>query len=358
MHEASARRVALVPRLQTSLEIGDAYAIAAWSAVFLGAYAGLRYAETGTETARGVNPGSFLHCLTFVVLARFALGDWDGALRAHAEMLEVAADDPRELPPTPYARGYACAALCHELRDEAAQADACLDLVRNVIVTRRPRVGLVGGCAAAARALAHRGRFEEVRELFPWTGRGEGSAPLLEALCEVSAAAEDWEDAEWTLRLARGEAEECRLLALPYFADRLEGRLAAAADRDSEASELLRRSAEGFRGLGAPWEEAWSRLQFAEAGREPEQAFAALATFERLGSVVDAFRPGDPEAAARRNRFDCSPETLVQLRLRADVQHDHVGRIGAGKRRQLVYEPVGGLQEPQRLSLAQAELGR
>jgi hypothetical protein len=291
MHELNAHRMTFVHQLRESVEIGDAYAMAAWAAVFLGAYEdGLRAAEAGVEFSRGVSPGTFLHCLTFVVLARFALGDWDGALRAHGEMVEVNSEDPRELPPGPYVRAYAGAALCHELRGEPDEAERCLDLVLGAVRNGMLRPGLVGACGAAARTLVHRDRVDEALELFPWTSRGEGSPPLLEALCEVAAAWGDWGYAGQLLELARTEAAECDLLALPHHADRLEGRIAAASGRTAEAAEALRRSAEGFARLKAPWEEAYSRLLEAELAGDTNRLPEALATFEHLKSVKEAAR--------------------------------------------------------------------
>ena len=82
---------------------------------------------------------------------------------------------------------------------------------------------------------------------------------------------------------AREEAAACGLLALPFFADRLEGRMLGSA-------ELLRRSAEGFAELGAPWEEAWSRLLLAELTGEAADLGGSLATFERRGSVAELDR--------------------------------------------------------------------
>ncbi len=85
-------------------------------------------------------------------------------------------------------------------------------------------------------------------------------------------------------------------LALPLFADRLEGRAAGAGGDVTAAAELLGRSAEGFAALEAPWEEAWSRLLLAEilARSDPQVAErelrGALAVFERLGSVREAER--------------------------------------------------------------------
>jgi hypothetical protein len=128
---------------------------------------------------------------------------------------------------------------------------------------------------------------------------GTGSAGLtLEALCEIVAARESWDEAAGVVRAAREEAEIGGQLSLPLFADRLEGRAAAAARDEERAATLLRRSADGFAALGARWEEAWSRLLLAEVSLlgglqrqsvERELA-AALSVFEQLGSVREADR--------------------------------------------------------------------
>jgi hypothetical protein len=54
--------------------------------------------------------------------------------------------------------------------------------------------------------------------------------------------------------------------------------------------ELLRRSAEGFASLGAPWEEAWSRLLLAEVTGDADEAGRAVPVFEQLASVQELER--------------------------------------------------------------------
>lgn len=102
---------------------------------------------------------------------------------------------------------------------------------------------------------------------------------------------------EQILDLVRAEAEHGELEALRHFADRFEGRMALEAGDLPRAAECLELSAEGFARLGAPWEEAWSRLLLvestAELGPDPEteaQLSLALPTFERLGSIGEIER--------------------------------------------------------------------
>jgi hypothetical protein len=85
-------------------------------------------------------------------------------------------------------------------------------------------------------------------------------------------------------------------LSLPLFADRLEGRAAAARGDVAKATELLGRSAEGFAALEARWEEACSRLLLVEVllGSDKQTAEqelrTALPVFKRLGSVREVER--------------------------------------------------------------------
>jgi hypothetical protein len=121
--------------------------------------------------------------------------------------------------------------------------------------------------------------------------------PTHEALCEIVAAEEDWGAASDVLAAARRQAELSEVVALPLFADRLEGRRAAAEGDFTEAARLLKHSAEGFAELGAVWEEAWSRELLAEVlvelgddGDARSHRDAARIAFERLGSVVERER--------------------------------------------------------------------
>jgi class 3 adenylate cyclase len=295
----SVRRIELVPRLTDVKEIGDSYAVAARSALHLGRYREAEeHASTCIDRARGVDSGSYLHGLTWRVAARFALGEWEDALDDQAELERVAALAPRELPPGYSMGAYTRIALCHELRGEPEDADRYIGLAL--------RYTKLGGFAHVrgrsihlpplALALARRRRFDEALTLIPLTPRSASAGVTLEALCEIAAAREHWDEASELVAQAREEAEIGEQLSLPLVADRLEGRAADATGDVIEGARLLGRSAEGFAALGAAWEAAWSRLLLAElvvrsdSRRAAEQLAAALPVFERLGSVREAER--------------------------------------------------------------------
>lgn len=279
IHDANLSRLELVPRL-TEDEIADCFAMATWSACFVGHYREALEYSTASIERLSERPALLVHGCAWRVLARFYLGDWEGALADQSEIERIEEDDPRELPVGYSMRAYAVTALICELRGERDHADRYLELVHRFSEQRSK--GRSGHVSHAMRALAHQGRLDEARALMPYGGRNAWSCQVLEALCEV-AAEEDADEAARIVLLARTEAAECGLLALPFHADRLEGRLRSDP-------ELLRRSADGFASLGAPWEEAWSRLLLAELAGESSEARTALAVFERLGSVSEIER--------------------------------------------------------------------
>jgi class 3 adenylate cyclase/tetratricopeptide (TPR) repeat protein len=281
-YRAVRRRLDLVPEITQLREIGDTYAMAAWCATHIGLY-GEAIQHATTVQRPGLEPHVYIHALAWRAVSRFMTGDWDGALADQERIEQLMEGDPREVPPPAHIRAYSVTALCHELRGNRSEAERYLAVVRKALqlgVMHRLRIG---DTAYAARALAHQGRADEARELFPLTERSQSTSTLLEALCDVVAEHEDWTAGEAILARARDEATECELLALPCFADRLEGRMRGDP-------VLLRRSADGFGELGAIWEEAWSRLLLAELTSDAGEARRALEVFERLGSVSEVER--------------------------------------------------------------------
>jgi len=297
-YRVTLERAELIPEMTDVKEIGDTQAVAAWAAQHLGRYPEAEaHASACIERSRGIDPGSYLHGLVWRVMARFMRGDWDAALADQAEIERVAAQDPRELPAGYTIRAYAFTALCHELRGTSEKADPYIELARRYFTLRRS-VHAQGSLQAPplALALARRGLFDEALELIPLVPRSGSAGVTLEALCEIAAARGRWDDAAGLVAAAREESEVGELVALPFVADRLEGRAAAARGDAAGAAELLGRSADGFAGLGARWEDAWSRLLLAEAlgaddrPRAERELGAALPVFEELGSAREIAR--------------------------------------------------------------------
>jgi len=306
MLRTAMERLALIPRLTDAREAVDALAMAAWSAQHTGRFREAeRHATACIETARGVDAGSYLHGLTWRVDARFHLGDWDGALADQAELERVAEGEQRDMPASFTMHAYLHAGLCHERRGNTARADGYLETAFRYFAGRTSALasGRLLGTPQAALILARRGRFDDAVDLLQIEPRTGGTGVKLAALCEILAEQGAWDQAADAIARARDEAAACELQALPAYADRLEGRAAAAAGDAARAAELLRRSADTFHELEARWEEAWSRLLLGEAlavedrvaaGRERS---AALDVFQELGSVREAERARTPLVA-------------------------------------------------------------
>ena len=121
------------------------------------------------------------------------------------------------------------------------------------------------------------------------------SGPLLwEVECDLVTVEEDWGRAPVVLEEARATAEVGRLLALPAFADRLEGRLREVEGRRDDAVALFRRARDAFERLDARWETARTDLELGRAlveMGERDQARLLLegsaAVFEELSAHRD-----------------------------------------------------------------------
>lgn len=128
----------------------------------------------------------------------------------------------------------------------------------------RPSAGLA---VWKALLLARRGEFVRARAALDlpqtlWHGYARGI--VLEARCEILAQQEAWDEVPGVVDASRAHADEAELLALPCFADRLDGLARRARDDRSRASELLARALDGFTELGAGWEAARTAVALAE----------------------------------------------------------------------------------------------
>ena len=221
------RRMRLVPALEDDpAELGDLYAVAAWSRFHVGLYAeALRCADLGVERALSAAPQFGLHCLVWRVMALFRLGRWDEMLEAHA-LLEHTLGDRRDDPSRPQLRAFAVAALVHEIRGDRPASDRQLGVVEAADDAQTTRS--VTGPAWIAELKARRGQFAEAREWLARLKWLEGRGQALEARCELVAAEGSWDEAAGTASEARSHAAESGVLVLPFAADRLEGRAALA----------------------------------------------------------------------------------------------------------------------------------
>jgi hypothetical protein len=289
------RRMQLVPRLSDLSETCDVYGMTAVSETLIGMYPeAVEHATRSAEIGKQLDLGAYLHGLNWRVHARFMAGDWDGAIEDEATIARFENREPISLPGAYSSRSAAAIAFCMELRGDA-EATARLDVLRDY---RRETERAINILPLPARALARRGLIDEAWNWIDLSRRMYRAAHL-EAACEIVAAEQDWDRASDIIQAARSEAAECGLLALSFFADRLEGRRLAAAGDVERAATILGRSADGFRQIGSPWEEGFSRLLAAETlvianedGGE-RQVLQAAPVFQRLSSVQELARTRD-----------------------------------------------------------------
>jgi tetratricopeptide (TPR) repeat protein len=297
--EMTVRRLELVPVLEDPWEFGDIYAVGAWVRFHVGRYReAFSLADEGVQKTPPDARGMILHCVAWRALARCRLGNWEGFFADLALAQEIMGERSGE-PPYFAARPFAAAALVHEVQGNRAAADRFLDLIQ-VIDERQGIAKATDRDPWIAWALARRGAFEQARARLwrPLLETWKAALPvIMEARSDVLGDMEAWEEVPEFLEFARAYAGEAGLVALPVFADRLEGRAALATGRSLVAEDLLKRATEGFGSLEASWEEARTRLLLGEAfiadGRiaaareEIEQAYPV---FQRLSSARELAR--------------------------------------------------------------------
>jgi len=284
------RRLAIVERLTDPWEIGDALQTAADTALAVGRYEDAsRWASEGFERARG-GPDVWRAGLAWRAIARFRLGQWDGALEDYERMEAERA--VTRFGTTGYftLTMWSCIALLHELRGERAASDRILARLDTELVGGTPTVRVI---PFVARLFAHRGSdeaFARIESSASLVGREMGLGLILEAQCDVTAELGRFELADETIGDSRAFAARAQLEALPFYADRLDGRAALARGDVSRALEMLARARDGFVALGAPWEAAVAQVWLGEAQLAAGQAGDACRCATEAFEVFDELR--------------------------------------------------------------------
>jgi hypothetical protein len=290
-----ARRLEIAEVTEDPWELGDIYAMSAWTRTLLGNYEeALAIGLRGAERAEGAE-GLIGHCLNWVCASLFHLGEWDRVLDAFDRIRSVMEDRVDE-PPYFMLNAFGAAAFVHDARG--------LDgTERWLSVLEGSRGRRLEGSVVASYWLAwmytRRGEHERA-----WSILGEATTPIQtvrpimgEGVSEVLSVTGRWHEVPSFLERERAYAEEARLLALPVYLDRLEGRAALASGRSEDGRALLVRARDGFGRLGAVWERARTELDLAEALAESgassdarSMADAAAPDLRRVGALLELDR--------------------------------------------------------------------
>ena len=292
--EYSHIREQLLPVLTDLDEVGDVTACSAWDRFEVGAY---REAETWAShgAARTDVTVTFrLHSCAWRCVARFRLGDWDGAIEDYRTIRELL-DERQDEPPYFVSHAYGAALLIDHARGASAEMERLADRLSPLESTSegrftrlRPWLGMLS---------VVRGDFVEAHDRLddPPAGWRIHGGEVLEARCELVRAEAAWETAPAIVAESRAFATAGGLPVLGLFADRLEGHALLAAGDAAQALDLLVRAREGFAGLDTPYERARTERVLADAFRaldRPDEAKTASddaqREFERLGVTVPA----------------------------------------------------------------------
>ena len=289
------RRIELVPLLTDPLEIGDTFAAMAWCQHEIGRYAEAeRVSSQGLDVVEGRPPSPASTCWRGE--RSLDTGRADGTMRLEdLAALQVLLGDRREDPPYFASPCFVAAALVHHWRGNAVEVDRMLSYLM-------PLAAAIDSSRLVpwiAKLLIARGDLDQAERFLssPPDRWRVHTGMFIEGRMELVAAKHDWDVAPPLIAEARSHAAEAGLLALPMFADRLEG-LAAMADGDADqAAELLGRARDGLAGLDAVFDAALTEVDLAIAlahsGKNAEARTtldAAITTFERLGARALADR--------------------------------------------------------------------
>ncbi|HMC37487.1 MAG TPA: AAA family ATPase, partial [Actinomycetota bacterium] len=237
------RRLGIVDRIQDPLEVGDIHSLASWVANYIGHYrAAVTYAERGFELTVGQMPSAAVHCQSWKALGLFRLGEWDLFLEAFA-VLQDLLGDRRNDPPYFASLPFGAAALVHVIQGDGPAADRVFAVIDYLSARKGPRMESMRGLGALA--LARRGEFDRARQLLRAiaTEKAAELAPVVLLVeCELIGEERDWQRIPGVLEDARTASATGQLLALPAFADRLQGRWHLAEGRPEQAAPLLQQA--------------------------------------------------------------------------------------------------------------------
>jgi class 3 adenylate cyclase len=266
MRTVIADRLRLAGSLRDPTEVGNIFAEAARVEFHVGRYREAQLlADEAFSRSLESAPAIAVYSLGFRAQARCRLGDWDGVVSDVAATEELLAGRG-DLPPLYSTEQFAAAAFVREVQGDSSTSDRLTALLERALRGDRwqsARVALWLALRAARKrsfdeAWAHLDRLDQ-------QARQSALGLVLEAKCEIVAEEQAWNRSAAIVAEARHHSRDAKLIALPFYADRLEGRALLASGDVRKAQKPLARAANGFRQLEAKWETARSMLYFAEA---------------------------------------------------------------------------------------------
>ncbi len=288
------RRSKIAQELTDILELGDLYAMGAWTHYEIGRYGrALELADTGLDTIAGRGPNVELHLRPWRVASLYRLGRWDEALEEFAavrRMLENREDDP------PYfaTHAFGMAGVIHERRGERVESDRLLAAILRMVTDNSGRL-----YPSLLRFLVVRGDLGQGTALRRPHNWAVHAGDALEGEAERLSATEAWGGAADLVAEMRRHAEVADAPAVVAFADRLAGRTALAGGELDEAQRSLECAATGFETISAPWERALTELDLARVSSSAGRGEAMGTWVARAAATFETLRDTAGFAAAR-----------------------------------------------------------
>ena len=290
------RRLAIAEVTEDPWEAGDIYAMGSWNRAMLGEYEdSVRLGLMGRDLAAGQAVGLVNHCLNWVGVSLFHLGEWDRELEVFEEIRALMGDRAEE-PPYFMMNVFGATAFVRVARGLPG-ADRLVEFLERS--RGREHLGTVAASYWLAWILGRAGEHQRARAVIE-DADAAGTKILQpfrdEVQADLLAVAERWDDVSPFLDQSRAYAADAELLALPAALDRLEGRSALASGDLEQGLEMLGVARDAYERLRATWERARTELDMAEAlavDRTDEARVlveAAAPDLDRVGAMLELER--------------------------------------------------------------------
>ncbi len=283
------RRREVIPAVTDAFEIGDFWAMGGWLYYAIADYPNaLRCADEGLDAIASIGASNLdVHLSAWKVTTLHRTGDWDGALALYAHIRDTL-DDRRDQPPYFATHGYGTAGQIHTSRGDVARSDQIMQILAPLMSPSSARL-----YPWLLRLHILRGELDAARAMTRPTAWRVHATESYEAESELAWAIRDPNASELADEMRR-HAADTGAVSAEAFAERLSGRLAAAAGDHATATAHLARSIDVFERLGAPWERALTLIDLGASNAARGDGDAAHAawnhareTFERVGAVRD-----------------------------------------------------------------------
>ncbi len=284
------RRLKIAGLIKDSAEIGDIFAMAAWTFAYASDYRrGIDLALEGYQRTKSEIGGVRLHNLNWAAYADFWLGNWDRLENETLVQAMTVLGDRVDDAPRFATHVLGVKAMISSIR-EASSAATDMDRLRRLADLADTETGTSG--LWVAWITSRDGDFDAAWDMLEGPS-STVSEPFGDTVrSEIMLDHQRFEHAESFLKGSRAFAAAGKIELLEPHLSRLEGAAALQSGNLDRALGLLEKARAGFKGLMMRWELARTDLLLAKALREhgrPNEArrlaAGALTVFDDMSSI-------------------------------------------------------------------------